>query len=88
MCISVEIKQIGDSEMIKLTVKVTSDCEGLISNLPSGYGYELYSESYTTKGGTVNILIHDQNLTDLTSGMEQVLNNHPGVVSYDAVHIS
>jgi hypothetical protein len=69
--------------MLTLTVKVTPDCEGLITSLPRGYEYELGGEYYDKNGGRVEILIHDQNLSDLTSGMVQALNTHNGVVSYE-----
>ena len=56
--------------------------------MPMGYEYELDSESYNRKGGTVVVLIHDQNLNDLTAGMEQSLDTNPGVVSYDAIQVN
>lgn len=67
--------------MIEVTVKVTPDCEELLTRLPRGYEYELTDEEYDDDGsGTVTFVIHD--IDDLTSGMEHALDTNDGVIKY------
>jgi len=67
--------------MIIVKVTVTAECEELLTNMPRGYEYELNNEDYNEDGsGVVEFIVHDMN--DLTSGMEQALDVHPGVVEY------
>jgi hypothetical protein len=63
--------------MITVTVRVTDECEELLTNLPRGYEYELTQDN---GDGVVKFAVHD--VDDLTSGMEQALDTHPGVISY------
>ncbi len=64
-----------------VTVKVTADCEGLITWMPSGYEYELTDEDYNEDGsGTVTFVIHD--VDEMTYAHELALDTNAEVVSY------
>lgn len=68
--------------MVTLKVKVTEECEGLISNLPRFHEYEFDSEEWheDDESCTVTYLIHD--IDELTTAIEQALNTNPEVISY------
>lgn len=66
--------------MSTVTVKVTPNCESLISHLPRGYEWELISEDYDDEGNGEIVIAFEGD--DLTSAAEQALNTHPDVISY------
>jgi hypothetical protein len=62
-------------------VKVTPDCEGLISNMPRGYEYELTDEDYIEDNSVIiTFVIHD--VDEMTYAQELALDTHDGVISY------
>jgi hypothetical protein len=63
--------------MITVTVKITDECEELLTNMPRGYQYELTRDD---GDGVVEFDVHD--VDDLTAAQEQALDTNPGVISY------
>lgn len=62
---------------VMVTVKITDECEGLITYMPRGYEYELIADE---GDGVVGFMVHD--VDELTSGMEQALDTNGEVISY------
>ena len=67
-----------------VTVKVTPNCESLISHLPRERGWELISEDYDDAGNG-EIVIGFEGY-GLTAADMQALNAHPNVISYETAH--
>lgn len=64
-----------------VTVKVTPNCESLISHLPRGYEWDLISEDYDADGHGEIVIGFEGD--DLSAAAMQALNTHPEVISYE-----
>ena len=66
-----------------LIVKVTAECEGLISALPRDGEWELVSENYNDDGsGVVTIDFYGD---DLSASAKQALDTHDGIITYEII---
>lgn len=66
--------------MIKITVNVTKDCEGVLTSFPRYAEVELFSEDYEETGeGVVVVNLHSEEAID---PIERALDTNDEVISY------
>ena len=70
--------------MATLIVRVTAECEGLLTSLPRHEGWELQSEDYNEDGSGIVTIGFDGD--ELSAAAEQALNTNDGVLSYQTIN--